>query len=120
MIETRAWKEIRELMECDKRKLCGEHRETVHYLLFGCKKLPGAEYVKRHNSTLKELAVKWVGENGLLGKVECGKVIEKDRKKFYWYCEHPMRTECIARRHDFTLEDTSKKTMLLNDMACPN
>ena len=31
-----------------------------------------------------------------------------------------MRTDGIARRPDLTLEDTSKKTMLLIDMACPN
>ena len=31
-----------------------------------------------------------------------------------------MRTDCIARRPDLTLEDTSKKTMLLIDMTCPN
>ena len=46
--------------------LCGEHKETVHHHLFGCKKLAGAEYVKQHNSTLKVLAVKWVVGNGLL------------------------------------------------------
>ena len=32
MVETRAWKKIRELVECDKRRLCGEHRKTVHHL----------------------------------------------------------------------------------------
>ena len=32
MIETRAWKKIRGLVECDKCRLCGEHRETVHHL----------------------------------------------------------------------------------------
>ena len=31
-----------------------------------------------------------------------------------------MRTKCIARRAERILEDTSKKTMLLIDMACPN
>ena len=31
-----------------------------------------------------------------------------------------MRTDCIARRPDLTLDDTSKKTILLIDMACPN
>ena len=115
-------------MECDKCRLCEEHRETVHYRLFGCKKLAGAEYVKRHNSTFKVLVVKWAVENGLLPedtkwyttKWERGKVIEKDGKKFYWDWEHPMIRDCITRRPDFTLEDTSKKTILLNYMACPN
>ena len=32
MIETRAWKKRRGLVECDKCRLCGEHRETVHHL----------------------------------------------------------------------------------------
>ena len=47
-------------------------------------------------------------------------MIEKDEKKLFWGWEHPMRTDCIARRPDLTLEDTSKKTILLIDMACPN
>ena len=115
MVETRAWeKKIRELVECDKCRLCGEHRETVHHVLSGCKKLAGTEYVKRHNNTLKLLAVKWATENGLLPKDtkwyttnwECGKLIEKGGKKLFWDWEHPMRTDGIARRPDLTLEDT--------------
>ena len=74
------------------------------------------------------LAVKWAVENGLLPENtklyttnrECGKMIEKYGKKLFWFWEHPMRTVCIARRPDLTLEDTSKITMLLIDMACPN
>ena len=31
-----------------------------------------------------------------------------------------MRTDCIAHRPDLTMEDTSKKTILLTDMAFPN
>ena len=31
-----------------------------------------------------------------------------------------MRTNCTARRPDLTLEDEEKKTILLEDMACPN
>ena len=45
---------------------------------------------------------------------------ENDGKKLYWDWEHRMRTECIARRPDLTLENTAKKTILLNDIACPN
>ena len=41
MVETRAWTKIRGLVECDKWRLCGEHRETVHHLLSGFKKLVG-------------------------------------------------------------------------------
>ena len=128
MIETRAWKKIRGLVECDKCRLCGEHRETVHHLLSGCKKLAGTEYVKRHNNTLKVLAVKWAVENGLLpedtkwytAKWESERVIVKDGKKLFWDWEHPVRTHCIARRLDLILEDASKKTILLIDMVCPN
>ena len=74
------------------------------------------------------LAVKWATENGLLPKDtkwyttkwERGKVIEKDGKKLFWDWEHPVRTDCIARRSDLILEDKSRKTILLIDMACPN
>ena len=31
-----------------------------------------------------------------------------------------MRTECVARRPDRTMEDTCKKLILLIDMAYPN
>ena len=51
---------------------------------------------------------------------ERGTVIENDGKKLYWDWEHRMRTKCIARRPDLTLEDTAKKRILLIDMACPN
>ena len=74
------------------------------------------------------LAVKWAVENGLLSEDakwyttnwERGKVIEKDGKKFFWDWKHPMRTNCIARRRNLSLDDTLKKTILLTDMACPN
>ena len=65
MIETRAWKKIRGLVEEDKCHLCGRHSETVQHLLSGCKKLAGSEYVKRHDNTLKVLVVKWAIENAL-------------------------------------------------------
>ena len=128
MVKTRAWKKIRGLVECDKCRLCGEHREIVHHLLSGCKKLVRTEYVKRHNNTLKLLAVKWATENDLLSKDtkwyttnwERGKMIEKDEKKLFWDWEHSVRTNGIARRPDLTLEDTSKKRILLIDTACPN
>ena len=93
----------------------------------GYKKLAGTEYVKRHNNTLKVLAVKWATEDGLLSKDtkwyttkwKRGKVIEKDGKKLCCDWEHPMRTDCIARRPDLTSEDKSKKSILLIDMTCP-
>ena len=93
MIETRAWKKIRGLIDDDKCQLCGEHRETVQYLLAGCKKLAGSEYIKRHDNTRVKLpAVKWAIENRLLNDKtrwyavnwERGKVIKNDGKKLYW------------------------------------
>ena len=57
---------IKGLVECDKCRLCGEHREIVYHLLSGCKKLAATEYVKRHNNTLKVLAVKWATEKKLV------------------------------------------------------
>ena len=53
MIETKAIKKIRALVECGKCSLCEEHRETVGHLLSGSKKLLGTEYVKRNNITFK-------------------------------------------------------------------
>ena len=59
MAETRTWKKVRRLVEYGKCSLCGEHRDTVQHLLARCKKLVGAEYVKRYN-------IKWAMENGVL------------------------------------------------------
>ena len=47
-------------------------------------------------------------------------MIEKDGKKLFWDWEHPVRTDCIARQPHLILEDTSKKTILLTDVAFPN
>ena len=66
MIETRAWKKIKGLMKCDKRRLCSRHRKTVCHLLSGYKKLLGTEYVKQLNNILKVLTVNWGVKNGLL------------------------------------------------------
>ena len=128
MVESKAWEKIRGLIEDDKCRLCGEYRETIQHLLSGCKKLAGSEYVKRHNNTLKVLAVKWAMEMGIMPegtkryaeKWEKGKVLENGGKRLYWDWEHRMRTNCTARRPDLTLEDDRKKTILLVDMACPN
>ena len=59
-------------------------------------------------------------QSGIQRTCERGKVIEKDGKKLFWDWEHPMRMDCTAHWPDLTLEDTSKKTILLTDMACPN
>ena len=107
MIETKAWKKLRELADEDKCRLCGAFRETVQHLLARCKKLAGTEYVRRHDNALKVLAVHWeiLIDNKLLSEGTewyteiCGKgkVIENNGKKLYWDCEHRMRTSCTAR-----------------------
>ena len=93
MVESRAWKKIRGLIEDDKCRLCGEHQETIQHLLSGCKKLAGSKCVKPgvkcHNNTLKVLVVKWAMEMGIMPegikwyakKWEKGKVLEKWRKE---------------------------------------
>ena len=128
MVETKAWKLIRGLVNEDKCRLCGDLRETVQHLLSGCKKLAGSAYVKRHDNALKVLAVKWAIENRLIPedtkwyniKWERGQVIESNGKKLLWDWEYRMRINCIARRPDLTLEDKDKKLIMLIDMACLN
>ena len=86
---------MRGLVEDDKCRLCGEHRETNQHILSGCTKLAGSEYVKWHDNALKVLAVKWAIENGLLPaetkwyaeKWESEKIIESGGKKLYWNCK---------------------------------
>ena len=97
--------------------MTNECRGTLQHLLSGRKKLAGSEYVKRHDNNLKVLAVKWAIENGLLPEDakwytqqwERGKMFEKDGKKLFWDWEHRMRTKCVARRPDLTLEDIDRK-----------
>ena len=59
MIETRAWKKMRGLVEQDNYKLCGSQGETVHHRVAGCSKLASTEYTQRHNKALMILAVQW-------------------------------------------------------------
>ena len=56
----------------------------------------------------------------VVNKAERGRVVEKDGKKLFWNWEHPMRTDCIACRPELILKDTSKKMIVLIDVACPN
>ena len=59
MVETKAWKLLRGLVNEDKCRICGDFRETVQQLPAGYKKLTDSEYVKRHGNALKVLAVRW-------------------------------------------------------------
>ena len=62
MVETRAWMELKENSQC---KLCKEQRQTVQYLLTGCKILASSEYLVRHSRTLMVMAVAWAKEQNL-------------------------------------------------------
>ena len=66
MVETRAWKEVRELSENSHCRLCKEQRETVQHLLAGCKTLASSEYLARHNRVLMVMVVTWTKEQNLL------------------------------------------------------
>ena len=121
MIETKALKKLRGLADEDKCRLCGAFIEIVQHLLAGCKKLAGSEYVRRHDSALKVLAVHWAIDDKMLPEGTkwyteiWEKVVENNGKKLYWDWEHRMRTSCTARR----LEDRIDKKIII-DMACPN
>ena len=66
MVETRAWKEIRGLIENGQCRVCKEQRETVQHLLAGCKMLASSKYLARHNRALMVMAVAWAKEQNLL------------------------------------------------------
>ena len=53
-------------------------------------------------------------------KCEKGKVIERGGRKLLWDWEYRMRTTCIARRPDLTLEDNEKNEIYIVDLACPS
>ena len=73
MVETRAWKEVRQLSENSQCRLCKEQqrerdrqRERVQLLLAGCNMLASSEYLARHNRVLMVMAVVWAKEQSLL------------------------------------------------------
>ena len=51
---------------------------------------------------------------------ESEKVIEKNGKKLFCDWKYPTRTDYIADRLDLTLGDTTRKTILLINIMCPN
>ena len=98
MVETRAWKKLRGLIDDKMCRLYRKTKDTVQHLLAGCKKLAGTEYARRHNNASKVLAVWWAIKKGLLPegtkwygvRWEKGTVIERDGKKLLWDWEHRM------------------------------
>ena len=100
----------------------------MQHLLSGCRKLAATEYVRRHDNALNIMVVKRAKKEGLLPEKtrwrhkrwEKGHLIEKDREKILWYCEHMMRTHGKAWRPDLILEDERKKEIFyIVDVACP-
>ena len=116
MVETKSWKASRGLADCSKYRLCGQHRETVEYLLAGCKVLANTEYLTRHNTALMILAISWAKEFNLVEKDMkwykqkwCrGYVLENDHVKLVWEFEFNLRKTTTSRRPDLTLEDKEK------------
>ena len=93
IVETRVWKVSRGLTCADdKCRLCGEHRETVDYLLAGRKLLAGNGYLTRHNWALMILAVQWAKEFELIDtqtkwyseRSQRGHILENSRTKLVW------------------------------------
>ena len=110
MVEIRAWKKLRGLIDDEICRVCRKTNGIVQHLLAGCQKPAGTEHVRRHNNALKVLAVWWAVKNGLLlertkwygVRREKGTAIERDGKKLLWDWEHRMPTNCTAiytRRH---------------------
>ena len=67
MVETRSWKEARELTDDGSCRICTQHSETVEGLVAGCTKLAKSEYLIRHNQALTILAKAWVKQQELVG-----------------------------------------------------
>ena len=59
MVETRAWKAARGLIEDGRCRICFSHGETVEHLVAGCRVLANSEYLTRHNRALMILAAAW-------------------------------------------------------------
>ena len=106
MVETRAWKQTRGLLEDGRRRLCFQHNETVEHLVVGCQELASCEYLSRHNRALMILVVVWAKEHELLGKDviwyeqrwDRGTIFENDRAKLVWDSEFHLRKTITSRR----------------------
>ena len=57
MVETRAWKAARGLIEDGRCRVCQEQVETVEHLVAGCKVLANTEYLTRHNRAMMIMAL---------------------------------------------------------------
>ena len=68
MVETRAWKATRGLIEDGRCRICFSLGETVEHLVAGCRVLTNSEYLTRHNRALMILAVVWAKKFELIGE----------------------------------------------------
>ena len=115
MVETRAWKKVRGLIENSQCRLCKEQREAVQHLLAGCK--ASSEYLARHNRALMMMAVAWSKEKGLLDqnvkwyqeKWKRRHVLEDSHAKLLWDFEFNFRKTTISRRPDLMLDENQTK-----------
>ena len=62
VVETRAWKAVRGLIEDGRRRICFSHSETVEQPVDGCRVLANSEYLARHNRALMNLIGAWAKE----------------------------------------------------------
>ena len=127
MVETRAWKVARGLIEDGRCRICFRHGETVEHLVVGCRVLAISESLTRHNRALMILAVAWAKEYELFGedtvwykeRWERGTVLENGKAKLVRDFEFNPRKTNTSRRPDLILEDKESKKIWICDMACP-
>ena len=74
MVETRAWKKVRGLIDENSCRVCNQYPETVENLAAGCAKLANTEYLTRHNRALMILAVEWAKQQELVGQKQSGTI----------------------------------------------
>ena len=127
MVETRAWKKARGLVENGNCRLCNKYLESCEHLVAGCTNLANTEYLNRHNRALMIVAVAWAKLNGLISedtvwyqqKWTRGTTFENDKAKLIWDFEYNLRKTTTARRPDLVLENKTNKIIWICDMACP-
>ena len=126
IVETRAWKAARGLIEDGRCRICFSHGEMVEHLIAGCRVLANNEYLTTHNRALIILAVAWAKEYELIRedtvwykeRWERGRVLENGKAKLVWDFEFNLRKTNRSRRPDLILEDKESKKIWICDMAC--
>ena len=127
IVETRAWKAARGLIEDGWCRYCFSHGETVEHLVAGCRVLLNSEYLTRHKRALMVLVVAWAKEYELIGedtvwykeRWQQRTVLENGKAKLVWDFEFSLRKTNTSRRPDLILEDKKSKKIWICDMACP-